>query len=125
MNTKHPANWLRWVALAIMAIYAAFWALFGAGEIMAGDWSGIIHFGPVVLILGLTFLCWKRPMSGGIVTFLAGIALSLRFFTNMTRPEDKVSAALIIGGPFVLAGILFILYALLSRPKGSEDLTDL
>jgi len=125
VNTKHPASWLRWVALAIMAIYAAFWTLFGAGEIMAGDWSGIIHFGPVVLILGLMFLCLKRPMSGGIVTLLAGIALSLRFFSSMTRPEDKTSAALIIGGPFILAGILFIIYALLSRPKRSEYSADL
>jgi hypothetical protein len=108
-----------------MAIYAAFWALFGAGEILAGDWSGIIHFGPVVLILGLMFLCWKRPMSGGIVTLLAGVALTLRFFSSMMRPEDRTSAALIIGGPFILAGIIFIIFALLSRPKGSEDSTDL
>ncbi len=43
------------------------------------------------------------------------------FYSSMERPADQISAAVVIGGPFVLAGMLLILYAVVIQPRRSDD----
>ena len=125
MKNNHLANWLQWISLGILAIYAAFWALYAAGDIMALDFSGAIYFVPVILILGMMYLCWMRPLVGGIVTLIIGLLLSVRFYMSMISPGDSISIAVVVGGPFVLAGILLLISAALLRsnpPVQSADI---
>jgi len=117
MKNNHLANWLQWISLGIMAIYAAFWTLYAAGDVMALDFSGAIYFVPVILILGMMYLCWMRPLVGGIVTLIIGGLLSTRFYMSMSSPSDSISIAVVVGGPFVLAGTLLIISAALPRPN--------
>jgi hypothetical protein len=108
-------SWLLWIALGIMAVYAAFWALYAAGDVMMGEWSGVVYFIPVLLVLGLMALCWKLPLVGGLVSLLAGMLLMLRVYTTVQGSGEEISAVLVIGGPFVLAGALVLLFTALSR----------
>lgn len=117
MKNNSLANWLQWISLGIMAIYAAFWALYAAGDVMALDFSGAIYFVPVILILGMMYLCWMRPLVGGIVTLIIGGLLSARFYLSMSSPGDSISIAVVVGGPFVLAGTLLLISAALPRPN--------
>ena len=125
MKNNSLANWLQWISLGILAIYAAFWALYAAGDVMALDFSGAIYFVPVILILGMMYLCWMRPLVGGIVTLIIGLLLSVRFYMSMISPGDSISIAVVVGGPFVLSGILLLISAALLRsnpPVQSADI---
>ncbi len=116
---------LLYVALSILAIYAAFWALFGVGEILVGNFPGAIYLTPTILLAGLMYVSFKRPAMGGAVSLLVGLALFARFYLAMDNPTDKISAALVIGGPFILVGVLLILSAAFARGQLADQNSNL
>jgi len=102
--SNRRAKWLLGGGLILLGAYGLFWLVFGIGEMLAGDLSGLIHFVPVIIIAVLMFLAIKRPLEGGIV--LVGLGALGSVFTSI-----------LTGGlPFLVSGLLFLTGAVLARP---------
>jgi len=73
----------------------------------------VIHLIPVYVLIGFIVVAWIWEYTGGIILTIAAIGFSVFiFYLNFDRTHS-VAAGLIsmvmVGIPFVLAGILFIL----------------
>ncbi len=113
---------LKITALVLMLLIAVFFMLMGAGEMLGGDVSGMGHLPPVVLIVFMTWLGWKKPFMGGLTMSFLGILISIYFFIIVNHPQNKALAMLIMGGPFLLFGLLFLAAALIERSKQAQKI---
>ncbi|MBN1991783.1 MAG: hypothetical protein JW953_03705 [Anaerolineae bacterium] len=94
--SNRRAKWFLGGGLILMGAYGVFWLIFGIGEMLSGDLSGVIHFIPVLMIVILMLLAIMRPLEAGIV--LVGLGIFASIFTNV-----------LIGGiPFLVFGLLFL-----------------
>lgn len=107
---------LKIAALVLMALVAAFFAFMGLGEMFGGDLSGMIHLPPVALIILMMWFGWKKPLAGGASMMALGVVIAV-FFYIVTTQAQKWIAILLMGGPFLLFGILFIAASLIGRPN--------
>lgn len=103
-------------ALTLMALAVTFWLFMGIGEMVSGDPSGVIHLVPAILTAGLALPAWKRPLIGGTALIALSVIASIYFYNAVNDPQGRLGAAAIMGGPFLLFGLLFILAAALTRP---------
>lgn len=113
MNT---AKILKIIAVLPLALFALVSLVFGIGESTGGDLSGLMHLVPVVLIALLIWLCWKRPLWGGIFLLAYALIRSLLLIPEfLMRPAESVLNPSIItltlipavaGGLFLYAGLL-------------------
>ena len=112
------AKWLLCAALVLMGIYAVFWLFFGIAEMTSGDLSGVIHLIPTIMLLGLMFLAWRRPMEGGVVLVILGVLASLYYSVATMQGGRSFQVASLIGGvPYLVFGLLFLVAAALARRK--------
>lgn len=84
---------------------------FGIGETLGGDWSGIQHFVPVVFIGLVVWLCWEKPLWGGIL-LLAGAAFETFMFQRMLFNGDLseiIAPLLIMILPLAFSGLLLLI----------------
>ena len=109
------ALWVRRIALILMGLSAAFWAFMGVGEMASGDFSGVIHLVPAVMIVLLMLLARRRPFEGGIVLALLGVAASAYFYNAGAELASNMGIIAITGAPFLVAGLLFLAAAALAR----------
>ena len=109
------AKGLKIAALALMALVALFFSVMGIGEMLGGDLSGVFHLPPVALIALMMWFGWKKPLSGGATMFGLGIVVSIFFFV-VTTQTDRAVAISLMGGPFLLPGLMFMAAALLENP---------
>ncbi|MEW6401160.1 MAG: hypothetical protein AB1649_05135 [Chloroflexota bacterium] len=115
------AKRLKITALFLMSLVAAFFTFFALGEMLGGDWSGIGHLPPVIIIVFLMWLGWKRPLAGSITMILLSLASGTYFYSIMNS-QDRSVGALAMGGPFLIFGLLFLLAALLERGKQPQHI---
>ena len=110
-------RWVRWIARGIGTLASAFWlfalgangisdALSGRG---APSLEGIGLGSLVVLSVVGVALAWRRERLGGAVASVGGIALCI--FAFFSAGHNKGYAMLVSGGPFLVAGLLFLAYA--------------
>ena len=111
---RTAANGLKIAALALMALAALFFSFMGVGEMLGGDLSGAFHLPPVALIALMMWFGWKKPFSGGATMFGLGIVISIFFFV-VTTQTDRAVAIFLLGGPFLLPGLMFMAAALLKN----------
>jgi len=111
------AKGLRWAGVAILAGYAVLFLVFGVGEMTAGDWSGAGHLVSVLAIGLLAYLAGRRPLVGGTVLLVMGVALSIMFAVG-TSP-DRVMSVSLLGAPPLLSGALLLASGLLARRKAT------
>lgn len=120
--SKHPLMY--WVPRIVGILYAAFLSLFtfDAWEGTSSFWEGLlawlIHLLPVAIVaLGL-IIAWRRPLAGGVI-FLLLAALYLYLFASDFDQDwtDLALSALLIGGPLVLLGFLFLWEGRRSPPE--------
>jgi len=117
VSNKH-AKWVLRSALILMGIYAIFWLIFGIGEMISGDLSGVIHLIPAIMIVALMLLALRRPMEGGVVLAVLGVLASVYYFAAIARGwAFKVQAALVGGVPYFVFGLLFLAAVALARRK--------
>ncbi|MBN1108557.1 MAG: hypothetical protein JXR66_00960 [Bacteroidales bacterium] len=87
--------------------------------------SLLIHLLPSIALLIVLLIAWKRELAGGIIFIAAGIALSVFLYSgNMNRtgvPGQALLVVLILGLPFVVAGILFIISHFRQHKNPSEN----
>lgn len=107
----------RWSARIIGAIGALMWTLVFVGQAFVGpneEDAGVVAFMLAVLVVMniVSFLAALRyERWGGTAAIVAGAALSL--FAIATAGHNHILAAIVSGGPFLTAGLLFVLA---SRP---------
>jgi hypothetical protein len=97
--------------------------LLGIGEMLSGDWSGSQHFIPVLFVGLVVWLCWKRPLWGGLL-LLSGAAISVlifwRFFTS-TDPTDMLGPLTIMILPLAFSGLLLLTSEWLTRIQHAPE----
>jgi len=87
-------------ALIPLGLQAAVLALFGLGEILAGDLSGAGHLISLLTTLLAAFLAWKRPLEGGIALVVMGLTAAAGY-------RDITSIG-IMSAPQLVSGLLFL-----------------
>jgi len=75
----------------------------------------LMHNIPVLILTSVLIVAWKWEVVGGILFILASIAGTLYYHSFSGNP-----GSLIVIGPFLLTGILFILHNLLYSPGKTE-----
>jgi hypothetical protein len=109
---------LYWTPRILSIIFILFLALFSL-DIFDGNygfWGTILglfmHNIPSFILLIILIISWKREWIAGFVFIFAGLAYIITIFMNMlTSPFEfyMISYSLIIAGPAILIGILFLL----------------
>ena len=111
-------KWVRWMARGIGSLAGAFWLLSLIVELIEGHspWSpeGAMLMGLVIFVALGVLIAWRREGIGGLVVAIGALALCI--FAYVTAGHNKGFAMLISGGPFLVAGILFL--ACWRRSKG-------
>ena len=85
--------------------------MFGIGETLGGDLSGLMHLVPVVFVGLVIWLCWKRPSWGGIL-LLVGVLLEVIMFWRMFTSADTsamVAPLVIMILPLAFSGLLLLI----------------
>ncbi|MCX6271287.1 MAG: hypothetical protein NTU44_08750 [Bacteroidetes bacterium] len=105
-----------WIPRSLTILYVLFAAIF-AFDSFQGDKSvfvGILDFlyqlVPVILIIILLIITWKRPWWAGLVFLLTGIGYTLYF-----NSDQALTRNLLITVPLILAGFLFLVSGFLKR----------
>jgi hypothetical protein len=113
---EKSAIWLR--AARILAIlFAAFISLFALDVFTEGISVGqaiialLIHLIPTFVILLITWIAWKHPLTGSILFPLLGV-----FYIFLARGQGLL-AYLLIAGPPILIGLLFLISYLIKKRK--------
>jgi hypothetical protein len=110
---------LKIAAMVPLGFMVAILLIFAIGESVGGDLSGLMHLVPVVLVGLVIWLCWKRPLWGGIL-LLAGAIFEAVFFAIALRdagPGGMVSPIIIMILPLTLSGVLLLTAAWVGRKK--------
>jgi len=114
---------LLWLARIIASVATLFFFLFiigeGTSEVLAEGLQ--LKIEGILLLLFLIFaafsvaISWPRPKLGARLLLISGLCLAIFSFTIADRNELLV--ALIMGGPFILSGILVYLARREQRSK--------
>jgi len=104
MNKKF-LYWLPRILGILFALFISIFALDAFGEgipFMEAVVGFLIHLVPTYIMIAILIIAWKRVLVGGILFILSGLFYII-FVYGM-----HWSAYLLIGGPPILIGILFI-----------------
>jgi hypothetical protein len=93
------------VGLIFIGLQAVVHLVFATGEVAGGDISGLGHLVPVITTGLLGLLAWRRPLEGGVVIFVLGTLVLLRFGLQ----------GLMVTWTLPVAGALFIIGTILDR----------
>ena len=102
---------LKIVAMLPLAFMVAILLLFGIGEAVGGDLSGLMHLVEVAIMGVVVWVAWKRPFWGGIL-LLVGAALQTFNFWRAFQNADAsavIAPLVIILLPLAFSGLLLLL----------------
>ena len=105
------AKWVRWVARGIGSLAGVVW-LFTiiASTVLEGSeevtWEGGILAGLVIVATAGILIAWWQEGIGGTIAVIGGVALGV--FASVSAGRNDAQAVLVSGGPFLIAGILFL-----------------
>jgi hypothetical protein len=91
--------------LIFMSLQATVHLAFAIGEVAGGDINGLGHLIPIIAIVLLGLLAWRRPLEGGVVVFVLGIFVLAYFGLE----------GVMITWTLPVAGALFIIGTVLDR----------
>jgi hypothetical protein len=108
------------VGLALLVVPAAFFCLFGVGEVASGDLSGLGHLlqaAPLVL-LGLAALRW--PTAAGAILLVVGLAIMAAYpaWTGGRFGLGTIAIAEAIFTLPVVSGAMLVLAGRSARGQG-------
>jgi hypothetical protein len=109
-----PTKRMRWIARGIGSLVGALWVLIGIAETAWPHTPPSPEAslqGAILAVLGITtvlgvLIAWRWERIGGTIVVIGAIALST--FGYITAGRYKVWVALFSGGPFLVAGALFL-----------------
>ena len=117
---------LKIIGLLPIGLIALVSLVFGIGESAGGDWSGLMHLVPFVIMGLAMWLCSKRPLWGGILLLAMALLRALALIPELfLRPPGSIwspSLFLLIIIPAISGG-LFLYAGLLERKAASANLT--
>lgn len=95
--------------------------MFGIGETLGGDWSGLGHLIPVVVVVLVIWLGWNRPLWGGALLLVGAALEAVQFSQALGDPQEWLPPFLIMVLPLALAGIFLLSAGLAARKTHSAD----
>ncbi|NUQ36271.1 MAG: hypothetical protein HUU23_00430 [Caldilineales bacterium] len=107
MKQNHWRRFLLWTPRILGILFALFISLFAFDVFAEGYgfwetlWALLMHLIPTALVGIATILAWRRPLWGGLL--FCGLAA---IYVIMTH--GRLDWALIIAGPALLTGLLFL-----------------
>ena len=120
VDRHRVAHRLKYLALVPLGLMTAFLLLMGIGEMVGGDLSGVAHLIPAVPVVILMFLVSKQSAVGGGVLVILGLLAAIYYYGEMIRPQDKLQAALFMGSPFVVSGLLLLVAVAVARKASAS-----
>ncbi|HEX7319869.1 MAG TPA: hypothetical protein VF399_05890 [bacterium] len=117
--TRHLLYWSPRVLTILFAIFIGLFALdvFSAGK---GFWETVlgllIHLIPTAFIIGVLVFSWRREWIGAVIF----VALAVLYIV-LARGRFPLSTYVIIAGPLILAGGLFMLNWLLRASPSDKS----
>jgi len=116
---------LKIIGLLPIGLIALVSLAFGIGESTGGDLGGLMHLVSFVIVGLAMWLCWKRPLWGGILLLAIALFRTLALIPELfLRPPGSVwspSLFLLIIIPAISGG-LFLYAGLLERRTASANL---
>lgn len=101
---------LFYIALILIGLYAAFFSIFGIGEMGGGDFSGIAHLVPAAALIVMIWLAWRAPFEAGLALIIIGLLASGFFLFSGWGNGSSALTGLVYGGlPFLASGVLLLL----------------
>jgi hypothetical protein len=103
---------LYWTPRVLCILFAAFISIFAADVFSEarGFWQTalalLMHLIPTLLIIAVLVVSWRREWIGGVLFIALGV---LYIVWAWNRPFAKWYVFLLIAGPPILAGVLFLL----------------
>lgn len=118
-NIDKTTKIIHWTARILGSISGAFWVLaltlstimeskLGVEPTPEAKLEGIILGCLVAVVVIGVIIAWFREGIGGLIVVIGGIVLSI--FAYITAGHNKVLAMASSGIPFLIAGILFLIY---------------
>lgn len=105
--------WLKIAGLILLLIPLTILLIFTIGETVGGDVSGLQHLVQAAPLALLAWWAWKKPWIGGWVLLITAIIFAAVY--PMTKSDQSLRVMILIElllfGPAIVAGILFLLSA--------------
>jgi len=121
------ASTIRWMARVLCVLALAFISLFALDVFSEGAGLGqkivafLLHMIPSFVLIIALIIAWKHELVGGILITLIGLTGSTYVYSLNYGRSHSVSRGLqtaaMIGAPFVIVGLLFMISYFLHRPK--------
>ncbi len=129
-GSSRLASTIGWGARVLGILAIAFVCLFaldafteGAGGPGQKIVAFLLHMIPSFALIIVLIMAWKHELVGGILMTLVGLAAAAFVYSlNHGRSRSasvSLQSAALIGAPFLVTGILFIISHFLRRPKNS------
>jgi hypothetical protein len=105
---------LFWIPRVLAIVSILFMGMFSLDSFSGNESLGmkmlgfLIHNIPVLIVIAILILAWKREIAGGILFILAFIAGTIVFHSFSGNP-----GSIVVITPFLIIGILFILHGFL------------
>jgi hypothetical protein len=98
---------LKIAALIFPGLTVAILLVFGLGEMIGGDWTGLGHLAQAIPIVLFLWLGWRRPLWGGIFLLVLSVLAFQSLFFVLSGP-DWLAPFLIVIVPLFLSGVLML-----------------
>lgn len=108
-----------WAARILAILYALFISIFALDVFQEGYSASetvlalVIHLIPTAVVLVCLAVAWKTARAGGLIFLLLGVVFGAFF----GREAEWINV-LIISGPLILVGALFLTCGYLKEPSG-------
>ena len=114
---KQKHSWLYWTPRILGIIFAFFISIFALDVFVEYKFPEVLvalfmHLVPTYLVVGALLVAWKWERIGGILFLGLGL-----FYIIMTWGKFEGMTYLIIAGPVILIGILFLISSLRKTKK--------
>lgn len=120
MNAKS----LKVAALIPVGLMSLVLLMFGIGESVGGDWSGLGHLVPVLFAGLVCWLGWKQPLWGGALLLVGAVMNAIPFLPALSSPQDFTAPFVIMILPLLLSGGLMLWAGLVERGKAKPPSPD-
>jgi len=129
MKPSHKLLW--WTPRVLCILVIAFISLFAFDAFAPGNtfWQNLagllIHLIPSLILVALLVVAWKWELVGGIMITVLGLAATPVIFNINSRPGNTpgqaLGIALLVGLPFIVAGILFIVSHYVNARRNPDE----
>jgi len=115
MRNAKLAQGLTIAGLGVIGLVIAFLLFMGIGEMAGGDFSGLSHVIPAVILAGLAALSLKWLRGSGATLAAVGLLIGAYFLAQSSSLQARITATLLTGAPILLGGVLLLAAAGLGK----------